>query len=348
MQHNANVAAEHGAVGIDGQRAPEMIQRQIVLLLAEVDDAETIPCIVVPLVGAQGNTEARQGLVVVLNRKELVARKGVRIRAERIDLARAPEKLECGLVVLLQRKAVTDNTPRGWAAVVLFEHLLRQICHLHLLAQMPQHRRVDLDAVHEMRINLEGILEHFHRLAVPHHLKVAARNRNKNPARLALRVRKRIEQLQRILALIHRKLLESCANIGQQCKHRTLANHPRRVLRRRNLRQRDPLAHSIVGPKAHPIAASLLEQLQRTHAILQTRAAATTTTTFLVVIVVVFLDVRHVVFIVGLGGLALRGVVGVVVVVVGQLGRLLFGHKPGLFQGAFSQRRQLLAELERF
>ena len=83
-------------------------------------------------------------LFEIFIRKVFVPGKCVRIRVLGIDLNRSLEKLQSRLVLLLQRETIAENAPSLRRQAIELLHLLRQVRELHLLLQVPQHRRVHI------------------------------------------------------------------------------------------------------------------------------------------------------------------------------------------------------------
>mmetsp|Transcript_25477 Transcript_25477/g.63768 ORF Transcript_25477/g.63768 Transcript_25477/m.63768 type:complete len:268 (+) Transcript_25477:1247-2050(+) len=86
VQRHAQVAVQHRAAAVDAQRVPEVVLRQLELLLPVVHRAQAVPCVVVSGVQAERGAVACSGLLEVLVGEVLVPAQGVRIRAPRVQL----------------------------------------------------------------------------------------------------------------------------------------------------------------------------------------------------------------------------------------------------------------------
>ena len=79
MLCHAKVTPQDGALGVDGKSTSKVIFGNVVLLLPEVNGAEAVPGVIMPLIGAERVAIAGRGLLKVFVCDVFVTRQGVRV-----------------------------------------------------------------------------------------------------------------------------------------------------------------------------------------------------------------------------------------------------------------------------
>mmetsp|Transcript_20867 Transcript_20867/g.70044 ORF Transcript_20867/g.70044 Transcript_20867/m.70044 type:complete len:386 (+) Transcript_20867:64-1221(+) len=202
VERHAQVAVEGRGGGVDGEGLPQVVHRQVVLLLPVVDVPEAVPRVVVPRVQEHGLPVAGHGLVEVLVGGVLVATERVRIRQGRVQLDGPLQELEGVGVLLLQGEGVAQDGPRVRAPTVVLHGVVSESAEGHLLAQVPQERRVVLVPFQAVRLHAEGHVEGELRLGVLDHLKVGPSHLAEHPPRAVLLLGEPVEELQGLGALV--------------------------------------------------------------------------------------------------------------------------------------------------
>ena len=109
-------------------------------------------------------------------------------------------------MLLLQGVAISYHTPGFWGKERFLQRVVRKVAEIHLLLEVPQARRVILEALKPVRLYLNYFLIHFIGILVLGHLKVASGDLCESPPSLVLLLSKLIQNFERLLALVQAKL----------------------------------------------------------------------------------------------------------------------------------------------
>ena len=129
---------QYGAGRVNGQCFPEMILRQLVFLLSEINRAQTIPGVVMTVIVQQGLSKRFNRLLQIFVVYLLVPTERVRVRKRRIQLQGPLEEFDRCVGLPLQGEAVADNTPRLRGEFVHLDDLLGQGAQLLVALEVPQ------------------------------------------------------------------------------------------------------------------------------------------------------------------------------------------------------------------
>jgi hypothetical protein len=100
------------------------------------------------VVMVKGLSKRGHRLIKIFVADVLVSAEGASIGERCVHLDGAIEELDGSLVLLLQREAVADNTPRFRTHLVNLHHLLGESAELLVSLEVPQRRGQDLRAGH--------------------------------------------------------------------------------------------------------------------------------------------------------------------------------------------------------
>mmetsp|Transcript_63428 Transcript_63428/g.163214 ORF Transcript_63428/g.163214 Transcript_63428/m.163214 type:complete len:511 (-) Transcript_63428:579-2111(-) len=251
IEDHAEVAAQHGVALVDLQGPQEVVARVLVLLLAMVDVPQPPPGVVVPRVQRQCLLIHRDGLVELLVGDKLVAAEGVGICEGGVHLDCPPEELDRRVVLFLETEAVPHHAPDLRLQAVPLETLLRQVAELDVLPQVPQRRRVQLQALHSPRLRLTHLLEVLLRLLVLRCLEVAQAHEVKNKAGVIVPAGQRAHDLDSLAAVETMHAVHSAPQLVEQGRQghglsiaaRRAGRHASGALAGRGL---PPSAHSLL------------------------------------------------------------------------------------------------------
>jgi len=186
MLRHPKMTMQHGTLRIDLQRSSEMIFRQIVLLLPEINGTESVPRVVMPLVAAKRVPITSGRAIEILVGHVLVPGERVAVGEGGIQLYAPAEEGEGRLVLFLEGEAIPHDAPTLRAELVEIDGALGQVTELDFFLEMPQGRAQDFQAGHAVRFEFLHVCQRALRVGVVCQFEVRASDLVLDPTRLVL------------------------------------------------------------------------------------------------------------------------------------------------------------------
>lgn len=167
-----------------------------------------------------------------------MATKSVSVSKGIIQLDGSRKESQGSFVLLLQRIAISYDTPCLRCEKRFFQGMVRKVAKVNLLFEVPQTSGIVFETLKSIGLDLNNLLVHLFSILILGHLEVAAGDLGESPARLVLLLRQLVKHLNTLLALIEAKLEVSMPKDLQKGHHIVHFHHVERayeVLQRQKL-----------------------------------------------------------------------------------------------------------------